>query len=146
MLWELLSFWLVHSYYAMTSYYTDLPFMARSSWAYCMDLPFMVDSIDSSAVRGQLQFFRSMQLSWLYKQWCCIWWNSLKSLHKQWPKQYWSFYYCLTWSSSFVYVFKLHWFSPYFQQGRQSRVGQSFAIEKQDFMKASGQLVESIRI
>ena len=47
----------------MTSYYTDLPFMARSSCSYCMDLPFLVDSIDLSAVRGQLQFFRSMHLS-----------------------------------------------------------------------------------
>ena len=57
---------LVHSYYTMTSYYTDLPFMASSSCSYCMDLPFMVDSIDLSAVCGQLQFFRSMQLSSLY--------------------------------------------------------------------------------
>ena len=28
---------------------------------------------------------------------------------------------------------------PKFQQGRQPRVGQSFTIEKQDFMKASGE-------
>ena len=35
----------------MTSYYTDLPFMAHSSCSYCMDLLFMVDSIDSSAER-----------------------------------------------------------------------------------------------
>ena len=34
----------------MTSYYTDLPFMARSSCSYCMELSFLVDSIDSSAV------------------------------------------------------------------------------------------------
>ena len=44
--------WLVHSYYTMTSYYTDLPFMAHSSCSYCMDLPFMVDSIGSSAACG----------------------------------------------------------------------------------------------
>ena len=49
----------------MTSYYTDLPFMAHSNCSYCMDLdlPIMVDSIDPSAVCGQLQFFRLMQLS-----------------------------------------------------------------------------------
>ena len=34
----------------MTSYCTDLPFMAHSSCSYCMDLPFMVDLIYSSAV------------------------------------------------------------------------------------------------
>ena len=104
--------WLVHAYYTMASYYTDLPFMTRSSCSYCMDLHFMVDSIDSSAVCGQLQFFR-----WLYQQWCCndSWIPhmmdllnvGLKRSHKQWPKQCWNFYYCLTWSSSFVYVFKL---------------------------------------
>ena len=37
-----------------------------------------------------------------------------------------------------------------FQQGRQSRVGQSFAIELQDFMKANawkaGAMVESVKI
>ena len=37
-----------------------------------------------------------------------------------------------------------------FQQGRQSRVGQSFAIELQDFMKAdawkTGAMVESVKI
>ena len=58
---------MVQSYYTITSYYTDLPFMARSSCSYCMDLPFLVDSIDSSAVRRQLQFFRSMHLSSLYQ-------------------------------------------------------------------------------
>ena len=31
-------------------YYTDLPFMGHSSYSYGMDSPFMVDSIDSSAV------------------------------------------------------------------------------------------------
>ena len=54
--------------------------------------------------------------------------------------------------SSFVYVFKLHpeidfrriskkcisWrMLTEFQQGRQSRVGRSFAVELQDFMKAN---------
>ena len=44
-------------------------FYGALSCSYCMDLPnFMVDSIDSSAVCGQLQFFRSMQLSSLYQQ------------------------------------------------------------------------------
>ena len=31
-----------------------------------------------------------------------------------------------------------------FQQGRQSRVGQLFAVELQDFMKASGKLVDQL--
>ena len=93
----------------MTSYYTDLPFMACSSCSYCMDLPFLVDSIDSSAVCGQLQFFRSMQLSSLY--WLCAAYDgfSLKSLHKQWPKQCSSFLLlskliCLRLQASLIFV------------------------------------------
>ena len=133
--------WLVHSYYTMTSYYADLPFMARSSCSYCMDLPFLVDSIDSSAVRGQLQFFRSMHLSSLnYLAVCCIWWVQIKKFVHTVAETVLKF---LLHLSSFVYVFKLHWFSSYqlahaeFQQGRQSRVGRSFAVELQDFMKAN---------
>ena len=39
-----------------------------------MDLPFLVDSIDSSAVRGQLQFFTEVDASQLTLLAVCIWW------------------------------------------------------------------------
>ena len=68
----------------MTSYYTDLPFMACSSCSYCMDLIFMVNLIDSSAVCGQLQFFSSLLAVMLHMDSPNF---SLKSLHKEWPKQ-----------------------------------------------------------
>ena len=142
MLYELLSNLIGLPYYTMTSYCTDLPFMARSSCSYCMDLPFIVDSIDSSTVCGQLQFFRSMQLSSLYQQHMMDSLNfRLKSLHKQWPKQCWSFYHCLTWAHLFTLSSRfidfrriskkcISWrMLTKFQQGKQSRVGQSFAIE-----------------
>ena len=65
---------------------------------------------------------------------------SLKSVHKQQPKQCRSFHYCLTWahlftSSSFIDFLRISkkcvsWrMLTKFQQGRQSRVDQSFAIE-----------------
>ena len=73
----------------MATYYTDLPFMAHPRCSYCMDLPFnfMVDSIYLSAVRGQLQFFRSMQLHLTLLAVMLHMMDSLnfhlKSLHKQ---------------------------------------------------------------
>ena len=62
--------------------------MARSSCPYCIDLPFMVDSIDC----GQLQFFRLMQLRQLTLLAVMLHMFdslnfSLKSLHKQWPRR-----------------------------------------------------------
>ena len=85
---------------------------------------------------------------------------NLKSLHKQWPKQCWSFYYCLTCahlftSSSFIDFRRISkkcisWrMLTKLQQGRQSRVGHSFAIELQDFMSLlnrNTKLVESVKI
>ena len=128
----------------MTSYYTDLPFMARSSCSYCMDLPFLVDSIDSSAVRGQLQFFRSMHLSSLY--YLCAAYDGfrLKSSCTQTVaetvlKSPLHLFTC----SSFIHFRRISnkcssWrMLTEFQQDRQSRVGQSFAVELQDFMKAN---------
>ena len=77
---------------------------------------------------------------------CCIWWVQIKKFVHTVAETVLKF---LLHLSSFVYVFKLHWFSSYFQgvhqlahatwvsTGRQSRVGQSFAVELQDFMKAN---------
>ena len=39
---------MVHCYYLMRSYYIAVPFMARLSSSYCVDLPFLVYSADSS--------------------------------------------------------------------------------------------------
>ena len=116
----------------MTSYYTDLPFMARSSYSYCMGLPFMVDSIDSSAVYGQLQFFSDAAYDGFIK----LQFEKFTTVAKTVLK-----FLLLSYFNSFVYVFKLIDFRRIskkciswriltkFQQGRQSRVGQSFAIE-----------------
>ena len=76
----------------MISYYTDLLFTARSSCSYCMDLPFMVDSIDSSAVCGQLHAVLQVNaaqltlLAVMLHMMDSLNFN-LKILHKQWPKQ-----------------------------------------------------------
>ena len=98
----------------MTSYYTDLPFMAHPSCSYCMDLLFLVDSIYSSAVRGQLQFFGSMQLSSLTSSdAACDGFIKLQfenvypssgrnSADVSWVK------YQVSIGAHFVYVFKLH--------------------------------------
>ena len=77
----------------MTSYYTDLPFMACSSCSYCMDLLFMVDSIESSAVwptvvlqvdAAQLTLLNLLAVMLHLMDSLNF---SLKSLDKQWPKQ-----------------------------------------------------------
>ena len=65
---------------------------------------------------------------------------NLKSLHKQQPKQCWRFCYCLTWANLFtssslidvrrISIKVISWrMLTKFQQGRLSRVGQSFATE-----------------
>ena len=102
----------------MTSYYTDLPFMARSSCSYCMDVPFMVDSIDSSAVSGPLQFFRSMHPAHFtgndaaFDGFIKIQFARLKGLDMSKPRQTVAEtvlkFPPLSYLSSFVYVFKLH--------------------------------------
>ena len=130
----------------MTSYYTDLPFMASSSCSYRMDLPFLVDSIDSTAVRGQLQFFRSIHLSSLYQLCAAYGRFRLKSSCTQTVVKtvlIMKFLLHLFTSSSFIDFRRISrkrisWqMLTEFQQGRQSRVGQSFAVELQDFMKAN---------
>ena len=122
----------------------------------------MVDSIDSSAVCGPLQFFRSMHPAHFTGSDAAF--DGFIKLQferfRQTVAETVLTFLPLSYLSSFVYVFKLHRFSPYFQevhswrmltklqQGRQSRVGQSFAIELiKDFMKASGsgKLVESVK-
>ena len=75
----------------MTSYHTDLPFMARSSCSYCMDLPFMVDSIEFVS---SLWLTAVLQVDAAHLTLLAVMLHimdllnfSLKTLHKQWPKQ-----------------------------------------------------------
>ena len=110
----------------MTSYYTDLPFMAHSSCSYCMDLPSMVFSIDSSTVCGQLQFFRLMQLSSLTSSdaasdgFINLQFETITQTVAETVLKF------LVLSSKKFISWRM---LTKFQQGRQSRVGQSFVIE-----------------
>ena len=73
-------------------------------FSYYIDLSFLVDSIDLSAVLDQLQFFRSMHLSSLY----CAAYDGfrLKGLCTQAVAE--TVLKFLLHLSLFVYVFKLH--------------------------------------
>ena len=86
------------------------------------NLPFLVDSIDSSAVCGQLQFLRSMQLKLTLLAVCCIWWVQFEKFTQTAAETVAETvlkFLLLSYLSSFVYVFKLHWFSSYFQEVHQ---------------------------
>ena len=89
----------------MTSYDTDLPFIARSSCSYCMDLPFMVDSIVvncSSSGRCSSAHFTSSDAAYdgfIKLQFEKFTQTVAETVLKFLP---------LSYLSSFVYVFMLH--------------------------------------